>query len=312
MTQDQTSPSSQPSSDHSEMTQAEFQANSSLRPAGRPLQIMVTNDDGIESVGLAVLARAMRQFGEVTIVCPNTEYSGAGAAIGALHIADPEVATAEVDGIDTAWTVAGPPALCVFYARMGAFGFAPDLIVSGINPGANVGRAVYHSGTVGATLTGRNGGIPGIAVSQSFADPLEDTDEARNDYDERVSRQLWDAAADIAVEVVAGMLDSTFGQCPVLNLNVPNRPVTEITGWEWAEVGLRPPWAVQSAKLVEKPESPGRFRVEDTWGPLPDQPAGTDSAVITDNKISLTMLSRISALPPQAPEIDKRLDNLVG
>lgn len=280
--------------------------------ADRPRQILVTNDDGIDSIGLLVLARSMRQFGEVTIVCPDTEYSGAGASIGALHIADPEVAEVSVEGIDKAWTVSGPPALCVFYARMGAFGFVPDLIVSGINPGANVGRAVYHSGTIGAALTGRNGMIPGIAVSQSFADPLEDTDESRRDYEERVSRQLWDSAAEVAVEVVAGMLETEFGDCPVLNLNVPNIPVAEMEGWEWAEVGLRPPWAVQSAELVPKPDAPGRFRVEDVWGPHSDPPAGTDSAVVTNNRVAVTVLSRIEALPPAAPSIDKRLDAIIN
>ena len=59
-----------------------------------------------------------------------------------------------------------PPALCVMFARMGAFGPPFDLVVSGINPGANVGRSVYHSGTVGAALTARSGGISGVAVSQ--------------------------------------------------------------------------------------------------------------------------------------------------
>lgn len=276
--------------------------------ADRPRQILVTNDDGIDSVGLAVLARSMRQFGDVTIVCPDTEYSGAGASIGALHIADPEVVRASVEGIDTSWTVSGPPALCVFYARMGVFGSVPDLIVSGINPGANVGRAVYHSGTIGAALTGRNAMIPGIAVSQSFADPLEDTDESRRDYEERVSRQLWDSAAEVAVEVVAGMLSTDFEDSPVVNLNVPNLPVSEMKGWEWAEVGRTPPWAVQSAKLVQKGDAPDTFRVEETWGAHGEQPAGTDSSVVTNHKISVTMLSRIDAVPSSAPAIDKRLD----
>jgi 5'-nucleotidase len=113
------------------------------------MRILVTNDDGIDSVGLHVLARAMRPFGEVVIAAPDQEYSGAGAAIGALHIIQPEVHKRQVEGIDTAWAISGPPALCVFFARLGVFGDPFDLVVSGINPGANVGRSVYHSGTVG-------------------------------------------------------------------------------------------------------------------------------------------------------------------
>ena len=99
----------------------------------------------------------MREHGDVVIVAPDSEYSGAGAALGALHLMQPEVRRVEIDGIDEAWAVNGPPGLCVMLMRLGVFGRV-DLVVAGINPGANVGRAVYHSGTVGATLTARNSG----------------------------------------------------------------------------------------------------------------------------------------------------------
>jgi 5'-nucleotidase len=278
----------------------------------KKLNILVTNDDGIDSVGLHVLARAMQSIGDVTIVAPDSEYSGAGASIGALHLMEPVITEVAVEGIDTAWTVSGPPALCVFYARMGAFNFEPDLIVSGINPGANLGRAVYHSGTIGAALTGRNGGIPGIAVSQSFADPLEDTDESRQDYDERVSRQLWDPAAEIAVEVVKGMIDTEFADVGVLNLNVPNLPVDQIKGWDWTEVGRTPPWAMTEATLVPRDDAPGTYRLETSWGSANEQPPGTDSAAILDGRISVTVLSRIAALDAETPHIDTRLDQMLG
>ncbi len=280
------------------------------------LKILVTNDDGIDSVGLHVLARAMARFGEVTIVAPDSEYSGAGAAIGPLHLIDTVIKEVSVDGVDQAWTVSGPPALCVFYARMGAFGFAPDLIVSGINPGANLGRSVYHSGTVGAVLTGRSGRIPGLAVSQAFADPLADTDEARADYDERVSRQLWDSAAEVAVEVVAGMAEAieagTFEDVAVINLNVPNRPVAEMNGWRWCEVGLTPPWSVNEAKLIPRDDEPGSYRVESTWGQQNLQPDDTDSAAVLDGTIAVSLLSRITAVTADTPEIDAHLDRLTG
>jgi 5'-nucleotidase len=280
------------------------------------LQILVTNDDGIDSVGLLVLARAMNRFGTVTIVAPDSEYSGAGASIGPLHLIDTVVTDVDVEGVHQAWTVNGPPALCVFYARMGAFGFKPDLIVSGINPGANLGRAVYHSGTIGAVLTGRSGMIPGIAVSQAFADPLEDTDEARADYDERVGRQLWDSAAEVAAEVVAGMVEGieagTFDDIAVINLNVPNRPVSEMNGWRWCEVGLTPPWAVTEAKLIPRDDEPGRYRIESTWGQQSMQPDDTDSAAVLDGTIAVSLLSRITAVTANTPEIDARLNDLTG
>ena len=131
------------------------------------MRILLTNDDGIDSIGLHILARAMRPHGEVVIIAPDREFSGAGAALGALHLIQPEVRRVNVEGIDEAWSVSGPPALCVMFARLGAFGAPFDLVVSGINPGVNVGRSVYHSGTIGAVVSGRNGGLSGVAVSQA-------------------------------------------------------------------------------------------------------------------------------------------------
>lgn len=279
------------------------------------MQILVTNDDGIDSKGLLVLAEAMTQFGTVTIVAPDSEYSGAGASLGPLHLLETVVTETDVgiEGVEAAWTVNGPPALCVYYARLGTFGFMPDLIVSGINPGANLGRAVYHSGTIGAVLTGRSRQIPGIAVSQSFADPLDDSPEARADYDERVSRQLWQSAADVAVEVVAAMLTSEFEDSPVINLNVPNLPIDELNGWRWTEVSRIPPWTMTEAKLVpHAADKPGVFTIESNWGEATVPPAGTDSAAILDHQVSITLLSHIEAVTPNVPAIDAKLDAITG
>lgn len=278
--------------------------------------ILVTNDDGIDSVGLLTLARALTPLGRVVIVAPDGEYSGAGASIGPLHLRDPVIEERRIDGVDGAWTVDGPPALCVFYARLGAFGFMPDIIVSGINPGANLGRAVYHSGTVGAVLTGRNGNIPGVAVSQHFAEPRDDSDEARADYDERVSRQLWEPAAEIAVTVTAGLLAAveagTLDDIGVVNLNVPNLPIDQIKGWRWTEVGRTPPWAMTEARLIPRTDRrSGTYRVETGWGETYEQPPGTDTAAILDDHISITMLSRIEAIEVDVPPIEVGLDDLV-
>ena len=131
------------------------------------MRILVTNDDGIDSIGLHVLARAMTRFGHVVVAAPDSEYSGASAALGAIHLIRPEVRRVQIDGVPEAWSVSGAPALCVMFARLGVFGGRFDLVVSGINPGVNVGRSVYHSGTVGAALTARLGGISGVAVSQA-------------------------------------------------------------------------------------------------------------------------------------------------
>ena len=88
----------------------------------RQRRILLTNDDGIDSIGLHLLARAMCEHGDVVVVAPDREFSGAGAAVGALHIMQPEVHRARVEGVAEAWTVNGPPAMCVMFARLGAFG----------------------------------------------------------------------------------------------------------------------------------------------------------------------------------------------
>src|SRR5215211_4115415 len=124
---------------------------------------MVTNDDGMGCEGLRVLARVMGRHGDVVVVAPDSEYSGSSASIGALNRIQPEVVRVDLPGVDEAWALSAAPALCVTFARLGAFGPPPDLVVSGINPGANVGRAIYHSGTVGAAVTARNGGINAVA-----------------------------------------------------------------------------------------------------------------------------------------------------
>ena len=86
--------------------------------------------------------------------------------------------------------MSGPPALCVMFARLGAFGEPFDLVVSGINPGANVGRAVYHSGTVGAALTARNGNISGVAISQA----VTGFGVEGQGWDEMLIGQKWETA----------------------------------------------------------------------------------------------------------------------
>ena len=228
------------------------------------MRILVTNDDGIDSVGLHVLARALLPYGEVTIVAPDSEYSGAGAALGALHLIRPEVHTTTVPGIDRSFAVTGTPALCVLFARLGVFGPLPDLVVAGINPGANVGRAVYHSGTIGATLTARSGGISGVAVSQDVAD----LGVEGQGWDDVLLGQHWDTAAHVAATAVGGILADLPKEAVVLNLNVPNLPLAELKGWRQAEVGTVPPRALSTARLEPKEGHSGSFRVIMEYGQL--------------------------------------------
>ena len=271
------------------------------------MRILVTNDDGIDSAGLHVLARRLVDVGEVVVVAPDREYSGFSSALGTLHLLQPEVHRVEMEGVDEAWAVTGPPALCVYFARLGAFG-PWDLVVSGINPGANTGRAIYHSGTVGAVLTARNAGRSGIAVSQA----VDGYGVEGQAWDEMLLDMQWESAAEVAAVAAGALLADPPARPAVVNLNVPNCPVEEIDGWRHAQVGTKPPRAMSDATLVPKPGHEGAFHVEMEWGDPIELPAETDGGTVERRQVAVTYISEFVHEPRDDLDgIVKALDGLV-
>ena len=130
------------------------------------MRICVTNDDGVGTTGITALARALRDDGhDVLVVAPKDERSGAGTALG--RVVGGDVVSwhrTDADGVEV-FALDAPPAMCVLAAMEGIAGARPDLVVSGINHGPNLGFAVLHSGTVGAALTAHIAGIPALAVA---------------------------------------------------------------------------------------------------------------------------------------------------
>ena len=191
------------------------------------MRILVTNDDGFDAPGLAVLARALLDAGhDVLVVAPLAEASGAGAGVGPLHLMGrgihvEAVAPSGLEGIDALGADA-LPALIVIMACLGAFGQPPDLVAAGINPGRNVGRAVLHSGTVGAALTSVHFGLKGLATSIQ-AGAVPSGFESAND-----GHPHYESAAALAV-VLSAHLEGAPART-VLNLNVPNLPLAQIRG----------------------------------------------------------------------------------
>ena len=252
------------------------------------MRILVTNDDGIESTGLHELVLAMSSLGEVIVVAPDSEYSGSGASVGALHMIRPEVKKVSTEGASEAYTVSGPPALCVLFSRMGVFGPLPDLVVSGINPGANVGRAIYHSGTVGAAVTARNGNITGVAVSQEVTGfGIEG-----QGWDDALVGQLWPTAATVAKRVVAALITSMPPKAAVLNVNVPNLPLHELKGWKYSEVGMTVPRSMRSASLEPRPGHDGSYWVRMDYGDSVVLPIEEDGGAVEAGYVALSWLSR--------------------
>jgi 5'-nucleotidase len=187
------------------------------------VRILVSNDDGVEAPGIAALALAARRTRhEVVVVAPLEDWSGASAAVGAFYRREGvEYRTFEIEGLEDipVYGVDGPPALGVILACIGGFGERPDIVLSGINHGVNVGRAALHSGTIGAVMTAAQFGISGLAASIRYGpDPVP-----------------WETAARLA-EALVPVLE-TAPPATALSLNVPDVEWENLQGVRAAHLG---------------------------------------------------------------------------
>lgn len=241
------------------------------------MRVLVTNDDGIEAPGLRTLALATANAGhDVVIAAPAVQSSGSSASITATE-ADGriEVESRSLEGLEEvpAFAVHGGPGLIALIAARGAFGPAADLVLSGVNHGANVGRAILHSGTVGAALTGGLNGAWGLAVSL--------------DAGLRPVALHWERAALAAIDLMPRLIELPPGS--VLNVNVPNsRTPRGVTEARLASFGI-----VQTT-LTEREASHVRLAVEEL--PVIPEP-GTDAARLADGWITVTALTSVADRP---------------
>jgi 5'-nucleotidase len=199
------------------------------------LRILITNDDGVAAPGIRALASAVAAHDhDVVVAAPRDEQSGMSAAMTAV-VADGQIIVSPYDlpGI-TAYGVAASPAYIVVLASLGVFGPPPDIVLSGINRGANAGRAVLHSGTVGAALTAANNGMQALAVSLDVLNPSTDGSPSTGGSAIVVpsdSALHWERAAEAAVTLLESLVEAP--ERTVLNLNVPDRdevaPMREAT-----------------------------------------------------------------------------------
>lgn len=266
-------------------------------------RILITNDDGVDAPGIAALAAAVSDWGraEVVVAAPVAEASGASAALyavaeeGRLRLTRrslPDAPDADVFAVDAS------PAYIALLGGLGTFGPPPDLVLSGINRGANAGHAVLYSGTVGAAFSGARGGARALAVSLDILSAVvapEDlgdaaTGGARLDAAHAAddAARNWPTAAAYAVSLLDKLLALPRGA--VLNLNVPDRP--EVRGLRWAD--LADFGQVQMA-VAESGEDFVRTAVEE-----PDTPRepGTDLAMLGEGYATLTALHPTTPLPP--------------
>ncbi len=188
------------------------------------MHILVTNDDGVTAPGLLALAQALRPLGKVTVLAPDRNWSASGH-VKTLHrpLRMKEVLLA--DGT-TALASDGAPSDCVSLAVLGVLNEPIDLVVSGINPGANVGHDVTYSGTVTAAMEGAIWGLPSLA----FSIDLGENHRGGVDYA---------PAADIAAKVVRMVQENQLPKNVFLNTNIPDLPADQIKGLMVTRLGLR-------------------------------------------------------------------------
>jgi 5'-nucleotidase len=262
------------------------------------MRVLVTNDDGVESPGILALAHALHEAGhDVFVVAPASDLSGAAASIGPLHRSEPiPVAPRKWPELPDVPVLAieRPPATAVYLACLGAFGARPDVVASGINPGANTGHLVLHSGTVGAALTAAGLGVPALAVSVKWSE----------------SGYHWETAARIAVPALdwaAAPEDGPAEGPRVLNLNVPNRPLAEVLGVRDAQLAPYGEFWVASSDIRS-----GDLRIE-FQGPAHEFEEETDAALVVEGYATVTPLLGIVAAPLKgaAEMVENALDDVL-
>lgn len=228
------------------------------------MEFLISNDDGIEATGIRVLADIMRPLGKVTIVAPEKNCSGASNSL----TLDSPIRIKELEA--GVYRVSGTPTDCVHVALTGLLAEDPDIVVSGINAGANLGDDVIYSGTVAAAMEGRFLGYPAVAISLVFGENTQ---------------HYYETAAEAAKRLVKQLQRDPLPADTILNVNVPDCPWSEIRGFEVTRLGHR-----HRAEPVVKTVDPrGR---EMYWigpaGAEQDAGPGTDFDAIRRKFISVT------------------------
>jgi 5'-nucleotidase len=234
--------------------------------------ILVTNDDGVHAPGLFALVREMRKLGNVTVLAPDRNWSGGGH----VKTLDRALRVREVCLVDgtQAFTSDGAPSDCVALATLGFFKEPIDLVVSGINAGANLGHDVTYSGTVTAAMEAVIAGLPGIAVS------LETLDGLMGEVD-------YAPAARAASKVVRRVIENSLSHEILLNVNVPFLPDEKIRGFAFTRQGLR----VYHSRLDERIDprnKPYYWIGGDAPTGVPER--GTDVGALAEGFVSVTPL----------------------
>jgi 5'-nucleotidase len=228
------------------------------------VKILLSNDDGYQAPGLRALMGALKGIAELDVVAPDRNRSGAS---NSLTLENPIRAHQEPDGVIR---VDGTPTDCVHLAITGLLEEEPDMVIAGINAGANMGDDVLYSGTVAAATEGRFLGLPAIAISLASFDS--------DDYS---------GAARVAAELVTKLVANPLPADTILNVNVPPLPWAEIRGFQVCRLGAR-----HKSEPMIRAEDPRRRPIY--WiGPAggeQDAGPGTDFHAVRNGYVAVTPL----------------------
>lgn len=228
------------------------------------MHFLVSNDDGYQSAGIEELAKALSALGRVTVVAPDRNRSGAS---NSLTLDTPLYVRTARNGF---MYVNGTPTDCVHLAITGLLEEEPDMVISGINSGSNLGDDVHYSGTVAAAMEGRFLGRPAVAVSLAGDNPVN-----------------YGAAAAVVARFIGRMLEDSMEPDLLLNINLPDLGYDKLSKWEVTRLGKRH----KSEPVVRMQDPKGR---DVYWigsvGPGNDAGPGTDFHALENGNISITPL----------------------
>lgn len=224
----------------------------------------MSNDDGYFAPGITLLAEALRQLGEVTVVAPERDRSGAS---NSLTLDRPLTVRRAANGF---FFVNGTPTDCVHIAVTGLLDFVPDIVVSGVNLGANMGDDTIYSGTVAAASEGYLLGIPSIAVSLTSKTGTH-----------------FESAIGVALQLVERFKTRPFGEPVLLNVNVPDIPADQLRGQEITRLGRR--HKAEPVVKLQTPRGDTAYWIGPAGGAA-DAGPGTDFHAVEHGRVSITPL----------------------
>ncbi|WP_394129589.1 5'/3'-nucleotidase SurE [Shewanella maritima] len=229
------------------------------------INVVVSNDDGVHAPGIKALTQALEQVANVLTVAPDRNCSGAS---NSLTLTNP----LRINNLDNGYiAVNGTPTDCVHLAIRQLCEHEPQIVVSGINAGANMGDDTLYSGTIAAAMEGRFLGLPAIAISLAGKELTH-----------------YETAAHYAVKIVQGLLDHPINSDQILNVNVPDLPLAQIKGIQVTRLGARH----KAEGMIKTSDPAGR---DIYWlGPVgaeQDAGPGTDFCAVAEGYISITPLT---------------------